>query len=217
MKYQVIQHVPFETSGLLGEEIRRRGHQLQTTALYHGELLPSATDFDMLIIMGGPMSVHDEEQYPWLLAEKELIGDAIRQGKKVLGICLGAQLIAEVCGGRVYPAAGKEIGWWPVKWAEAPETIEFHWHGETFDLPPGAELLASTDVCINQAFRIGDRVLGVQFHPEVTEEILRDMVANEGWELEGQGARYIQSAEEILEGATRYVNEGAARLLKNWL
>lgn len=214
MRYRVLQHVSFETAGLLAAVVRERGHSVETTALYAGEPLPSMAEFDVLIIMGGPMSVHDEDVYPWLKAEKGLIAAAIYGGKRVLGICLGAQLIAAVCGARVYACPQKEIGFWPVKCAAGMEVpvrlgaeevvrsraqeLVFHWHGETFDLPPGAELLASTEVCANQAFRIGDRVLGIQFHPEVTAEIVRGMVENEGWELVEGG--YVQGAERILAG-----------------
>ncbi|HTR31605.1 MAG TPA: hypothetical protein VMH27_20175 [Puia sp.] len=207
MRFHVIQHVAFETAGLLGELIRERGHSLQVTALWDGSTLPEVTDFDVLIIMGGPMSVHDEAEFPWLAGEKALIGKAIGGGKKVLGICLGAQLIAEVCGSKVYPAGQKEIGWWPVKLPDGTSTIFFHWHGETFDLPPSAELLASTDVCVNQAFRIGDRVLGIQFHPEVTVEIIRGMIGHEGWELEETGP-FIQRADKILEGIREFRESG---------
>ena len=164
--------------------------------------MPGVEDFDRLIVMGGPMSVHDEAEYPWLVEEKRLIAAAIREGKKVLGICLGAQLIAEVCGGRVYRNPEKEIGFWPVSWiGDADEELVFHWHGETFDLPPGAELLASSDVCVNQAFGIGDRVLGIQFHPEVTPEIVRAMVEHEGWELVEAG--YVQGRDRILAGVEK--------------
>jgi GMP synthase-like glutamine amidotransferase len=204
MNFHVIQHVSFETAGLLGELIRTRGHSLRTTAVFSGEPLPSLQDFDGLIVMGGPMSIHDEAEYPWLVAEKQLIAAAIREGKRVLGICLGAQLIAAVCGSQVYRAPQKEIGWWPVKGVDGTETIVFHWHGETVDLPDGAVLLASTKACVNQAFTIGDRVLGIQFHPEVTEGIIRGMIEQEGWELEeAAGSLYVQGADQILVGARK--------------
>src|SRR5580700_5365492 len=168
MRFHALQHVSSETPGLLAVEIRERGFALRTTALYDHEPLPSTGEFDVLIVLGGPMSIHDEAEYPWLRDEKELIGAAIREGKKVMGICLGAQLIAAVCGARVYPNPQKEIGWWPVRWVgpacasasagEGCEEVVFHWHGETFDLPVGAALVASTEACVNQAFRLGDTV-----------------------------------------------------------
>ena len=197
------------------DEIRERGHSLRTTALYNNELLPSTADFDVLVVMGGPMSIHDEAEFAWLRAEKELIGDAIREGRKVLGICLGAQLIAVVCGARVYPSPQKEIGFWPVMWSDAVETTVFHWHGETFDLPAGAALLASTEACVNQAFSLGDRVVGIQFHPEVTAEIIRGMVGHEGWEL--VDGLYIQSREGILAGATGLEEGGKGGRAMEWL
>lgn len=233
MRYYVLQHVSFETPGYLADMIRERGYSLGTVALYNGEPLPAVGDFDGLIVMGGPMSVHDEAEFPWLAAEKGLIADAIRAGKKVLGICLGAQLIAAACGARVYRSAVKEIGWWPVKGvrAEGGERMEgraenemgmvaFHWHGETFDLPAGAELLASTEVCVNQAFRLGEKILGIQFHPEVTGEIIRGMVELEGWELEVAGApegRYVQGADEILAGVGKFAAGAWTEWLRDWV
>jgi GMP synthase-like glutamine amidotransferase len=236
MNFYCLQHVPFETPGILAGHLQERGHSLQSIHLYRGDPLPSAKDLDGLVIMGGPMSIHDEDEFPWLREEKQLIAAAIRENKKVLGICLGAQLIAAVSGGRVYPNPCKEIGFWPVQWSEAAvrwteaaiqrtapahqrrsPTDErsatagkklpglrdlgslplLHWHGETFDLPPEAELLSSTGPCVNQAFLLGRHTLGLQFHPEVTPGIIRDMVAHEGHEL--VPAPYIQSAAAILQ------------------
>ena len=229
MRYHCLQHVSFETPGLLIDLIREKGHSLRTTALYLEEPLPSVADFDALIIMGGPMSIHDEDVYPWLRAEKELIAAAIREGKKVLGICLGAQLIAAVLGARVFPTPQKEIGFWPVQWTEAAASprgkeagapggsLFFHWHGETFDLPVGAVLLASSPACVNQAFRLGDKVLGIQFHPEVTPEIIRGMVEYEGWELEEEaGAPFVQGATQILAGA-RELGTSGVDWIARWL
>jgi GMP synthase-like glutamine amidotransferase len=217
MRYHVLQHVSFETPGLLADEILRRGHSLQTTALYDHDPLPSLADFDELIIMGGSMSIHDEAEFPWLVAEKKLIGAAIGEGKKVLGICLGAQLIAAACGANVYKNSQKEIGWWPLRWVDGTEEIVFHWHGETFDLPEGAERWASSAACVNQAFSLGDRVLGIQFHPEVTREIIRGMVEHEGWELAETGdTPYVQGADQILAGADERRGHGI-EWLSDWL
>jgi len=232
MHFYCLQHVPFETPGILSDLLGQRGHSLQRIHLYRGDLLPSKKDFDGLVIMGGPMSIHDENEHPWLPEEKQLIAAAIRENKKVLGICLGAQLIAAVSGGQVYPNTHKEIGFWPVQWAEAAirwtaaarqGTIQaglrdlesrplLHWHGETFDLPPGAILLASTGPCVNQAFRLGDHVLGLQFHPEVTPGIIRDMVTHEGHEL--IPAPYVQSAAAILQQLPR--QQGGKWPLDGW-
>ena len=164
MRFHCLQHVSFETPGLLADVIRERGSFDADDGALRQSRCRRRADLDVLIIMGGPMSIHDEAEYPWLRAEKELIAASIREGKKVLGICLGAQLIAAVCGARVYPNPQKEIGFWPMGWrnggfgpAEEVEMV-FHWHGETFDLPEGAVLLASTEACVNQAFSLGDRV-----------------------------------------------------------
>lgn len=229
MRYRVLQHVSFETPGLVAEYLHSRGDLISTTALYNGESLPTVDDFDGLIVMGGPMSVHDEAEYPWLRAEKELIRMAIRKGKKILGICLGAQLIAEVCGAKVYNNPVKEIGFWPVRWVDAPDSFGasgtpdsphppdgsipfFHWHGETFDLPTGAVLLASTDACPNQAFRLGEMIMAVQFHPEVTAAMIALMVEHGAWELvEGP---YIQTREQILHGKP---SKAGMSFLVNWL
>ena len=134
-----------------------------------------------LILMGGPMSVNDD--LPWIAPELAAIREAVARGIPVLGVCLGAQLIARALGARVYPNPQKEIGWSPVDWTPAaatdplfhgfsgPETV-FQWHGETFDLPPGAQHLASSAACRHQAFRVGGNVYGLQFHLEVTPEII---------------------------------------------
>jgi GMP synthase-like glutamine amidotransferase len=235
MRFHCLQHVIFETPGLLSSWISQRGDSLRMTYFFGDGVLPSVEDFDVLIVMGGPMSVHDEAEFPWLRSEKALIAAAIGAGKKVLGICLGAQLIAEVMGGRVYPNPVKEIGFWPVRWTEEAGSGDggvssgdeevgsgdeevFHWHGETFDLPPGAVLLASSAGCVNQAFRVGENVLALQFHPEVTPEIIGDMIRFEGHELAEEGP-FIGKAGEIagrakgIAGAAGTGNTGQLGLL----
>jgi GMP synthase-like glutamine amidotransferase len=180
MSILVVRHVPFEGLGLIGDVLAETG--LETRLLNIGE------DADVgcaqaLILMGGPMSANDPE--PWVEAEKAMIRRAIAGGVPVLGVCLGAQLAASALGARVYRAPRKEIGWFPVSWtADAandpllerlpdPSNL-FHWHGETFDVPDGAVLLASSERCPHQAFRYGDRVYGLQFHAEVTPEMIAD-------------------------------------------
>src|ERR1700754_2834577 len=231
MRFHCLQHVPFEPPGLLIRWIGRQGYAVQTSFLFESMELPSLDDFDALIILGGPMSVHDEAEFPWLRAEKDLIAAAIGAGKRVLGICMGAQLIADVKGGRVYPNPEKEIGFFPVLWTDearrmfpggaelsiggkgsvadglGPGGEFFHWHGETFDLPPGAVHLAYSAGCVNQAFRLGENVLGLQFHPEATSDIIGEMVWQEGNELvEGP---YIQDAAEIIRRAKEIAGKGS--------
>jgi GMP synthase-like glutamine amidotransferase len=167
--------------------------------------LPDIQDVDLLIVMGGPMSVNDEDDCPWLVMEKEFVRAVIDQDKPVLGICLGAQLIASAMGAKVYKNAETEIGWFPVEGVSQPNnslfsfpasTKVFHWHGETFDLPMGATLLASSAGCVNQAFQLGNSVIGLQFHLETTSESASELVSNCRDEL--VPAKYVQTEEEIL-------------------
>jgi GMP synthase-like glutamine amidotransferase len=155
--------------------------------------------------MGGPMSVNDEDKFPWLVSDKQFIREAINSGKPVLGICLGAQLIASAMGAKIYRNHVKEIGWFPIYgtspndtplFSFPPSMTVFHWHGETFDLPKGATLLAKSDGCENQAFQIGKSVIGLQFHLETTPEAARELVTHCRDEL--VPAKYIQTEEEIL-------------------
>ncbi|HLK31300.1 MAG TPA: type 1 glutamine amidotransferase [Puia sp.] len=207
IRFHCIQHVPFETPGNIQIWAKEKGHSLSYTHIYNNEELPAINDFDVLIIMGGPMSIHDEKEFSWLKREKEFIKAAIQENKKLLGICLGSQLIADALGAKVYNNKEKEIGFMPIDFTEAAlksnwfggfntEEIVFHWHGETFDLPEGATLLASTEACRNQAYSVGNNILAFQFHLEVTPGIVKDMVKHEGHEL--IAADYIHSAEKIL-------------------
>jgi GMP synthase-like glutamine amidotransferase len=147
--------------------------------LYAGDPLPALTDFDRLVVMGGPMSVGDTDAYPWLADERAFVAEAVAAGKSMVGVCLGAQLIAAALDARVYPNADKEIGWLPVRLTDQARGLDlcdglplqqtvFHWHGDTFDLPAGAVHLAESDACANQAFLVDGRVLGLQCHLEST-------------------------------------------------
>ncbi len=179
MKVHCLQHVPFEGPGTIEDWARQGNHSLALTRLFTDEPLPNPDAFDWLVVMGGPMGVQDDSRFPWLTREKRFIEQAIRQNKTVLGICLGAQLIADVLGAKVYPNEHKEIGWFPIYRTDhadtcsvgqtLPEHLEvFHWHGDTFDLPAGSAHLARSAACENQAFLYADRVLGLQFHLETT-------------------------------------------------
>jgi GMP synthase-like glutamine amidotransferase len=166
------------------------------------------TRANLLLIMGGAMNVDDEEKYPWLHKEKKLIHEFIANKGKVIGICLGAQLIASALGAKVYPAAQKEIGFFPVHFTEAAAASElfnvfpkqltvFHWHGDTFDLPPHATLIASSKGVLNQAFVIDNRIAGFQFHPEATNTTVQGMLQNDGHELKDPG-EYVQSEQQLV-------------------
>ena len=181
MRIHCLQHVPFEGPARIADWAERRGHPMEISHLYAGDPLPALDRFDRLVIMGGPMGVADEAEHSWLAHEKARIEEAIAAGKSVVGICLGAQLIAEVLGASVYPNPVKEIGWFSIQLTDAriarplcdglPAAAEvFHWHGDTFRLPPGAVQLARGAHCEQQAFLFDDRVLGLQFHLESTPD-----------------------------------------------
>jgi GMP synthase-like glutamine amidotransferase len=213
VRVQVLQHVPFEGTGSIQAWMDARGFAVSTTRLFQGTALPDQSGFDWLIVMGGPMSVNDEAAFPWLRPEKRLIAQAVEGGKIVLGICLGAQLIASALGARVYPNTCKEIGWFPVRRTEPAsgsgvarlfedETEVFHWHGDTFDLPVGASGFLESDACAQQAFSIGHQVLGLQFHLEMTPQGALSLIQNSRHEIVPSAS--IQTEPEMLARPERF-------------
>jgi GMP synthase-like glutamine amidotransferase len=209
MKIHCIQHVEFETPGTIVEWIEKRKHPLSSTLLYKNESFPGLDNFDLLIIMGGPMNIYEYEKYPWLREEKAFIEESISAGKAVLGICLGAQLIADVLKAEVFKNNHKEIGWFPVFTVKqeisetsllknVPEEFTaFHWHGDTFGLPKGAKQLFASEACKNQGFIYKNRVIGLQFHLEMSNRTIRDVIGNCRDEL--IGGKYIQNEEDMLD------------------
>lgn len=206
MRIHYLQHVRFEGLGYIEQWVRKQGHLLSATALYAGEPLPPFDAFDLLIIMGGPMGVYDTDQYAWLLQEKRFLETAFKQDKPILGICLGAQLMADVLGAKIYQNQYKEIGWHAVTRTDAAEGTEFaevfperfqafHWHGDTFDLPAGALHLAQSEACRHQAFFFPPAAIGLQFHLESTWESIDQLITHCGHEL--VTAPYIQSPADI--------------------
>jgi GMP synthase-like glutamine amidotransferase len=214
MKIHCLQHLKNETFGNIGTWASLKGHRLTKTLLYEEPVFPEPEEFDMLLIMGGTMSVYQENEFPRLKPEKTFLKEVIDIGKPVLGSCFGAQMIAEVLGGKVTRNRFKEIGWHRVKaLAEEnlsnrrkivtelpeglfPEFTAFVWHGDTFEIPAGAVRLFESEACPNQGFIYGENVLGLQFHPEADRQWIGNLVEDSGHELiEG---KYIQSREEIL-------------------
>jgi GMP synthase-like glutamine amidotransferase len=222
MRAHVLQHVPFEGLGTIAPWLERRRAEVTVTRFFDGGALPNPRDVDLVIALGGPMSVNDEATWPWLVDEKQFLGEVLENGARVLGICLGAQLVAGALGARIYPNDEKEIGWFPISTTPDSGLVDgsnvFHWHGETFDLPRGAERIASSKGCVNQAFRIGDSVLALQFHLEVTPEGVRAMVEHCRHELEY--ARYVHSEREIMNAPARLyerANQGLEQLLTRFV
>jgi GMP synthase-like glutamine amidotransferase len=213
MKIHYLQHVPFEGPGYIEAWASAAGHSLSRTPIYDGTPPPPPESYDWLIILGGPMSIHDEQEHPWLVSEKRYIRRVVESGKPVLGICLGAQHLAEALGARVYPNREREVGWFPVWTAAAgrgsrffpllsPELVTLHWHGETFDLPEGATQLARSEACENQAFAWGDRVLALQYHPEATAELVTSLSSH--CPEDPTGHRWVQGGDEILAHPKRF-------------
>ncbi len=228
MRIHYLQHVAFEGLGSMESELLAHGHQLSCTHCFANDAWPAQDGFDALIIMGGPMGVYDEATLPWLVTEKQFIKQTVQAGKKVLGICLGAQLLAEVLGASVFRNSYREIGWWPVTRrtdcagsalasAFPAEAEVFHWHGDTFNLPEGARLLASSSGCRNQGFVWNERVLALQFHLETTLHDAQTWLAQDSGELDG--SRYAQTAAAMLAHPERFAaaNELMSALLKRWL
>lgn len=213
MKIHYLQHVPFEGLASIESWAVNHDHTLSATRFYANDPIPPVEKVDWVIVMGGPMNIHEETQYPWLIAEKRLIERAIEQHKTVIGICLGAQLIADVLGAKVYRGQHKEIGWFPIEktadaerysiFASLPQTFNvFHWHGDTFDIPQGATRLAYSKGCQNQAFIYGDNVLGLQFHLESTRDSVKQVIENCADEL--TDGEYVQTPEEMLSRDDRF-------------
>ena len=184
MKILAFRHVPFEHLGRIQAALESRGLGFEYADLYEeSQPLPDPAGFAGLIFMGGPMSAND--RLPYLEREMDCIRQAADRGQPVLGVCLGAQLIARALGGRVYRNTVKEIGWFEIELKPAaaldplfsgagPRETVFHWHGETFDPPPGAVHLAHSAGCLQQAFRVGGNVYGLQFHLETTPAMIAD-------------------------------------------
>ncbi|MDB5346073.1 MAG: glutamine amidotransferase class-I [Schlesneria sp.] len=228
MRVHYLQHVPFEGLGSIEASLLGTGHTITCTRLYSNDPLPSVDEFECLIVMGGPMGANDDARLSWLGPEKVLIRKAIDADKRVLGICLGAQLIAAVLGARVFPNTHREIGWFEIRrTAEAaqhslgtalPDRVDvFHWHGDTFDLPTGAIRLAESRGCINQAFAVGTHVLALQFHLETTPRSTQALIDECHSDL--APGTFVQTPSEMLQSPEKFeqINQLMASVLKTFL
>ncbi len=207
----VLEHVPFEGPGAIADWAAERGHELVRVALFQSEAVPPPSAIDALVVMGGPMGADDDDRFPFLLEEKSLLRACVDEGRPVLGVCLGAQLLARALGAPVRAQGYREIGWFPLRWdaagrgvpgfAHVPDTSTvFHWHGDTFALPAGTVRLASSDGCPNQGYATADgRVIGLQFHLEMRDSDVRRLVENGRDEI-ADGGRFVQTDAEILAG-----------------
>lgn len=186
----VFQHEPDDGPGYLGEALLRRGARLDVVLLDADDAIPDISNYDMLLVMGGVMNVYQVDKYPWLVEETRVIRQAVDTDKAVLGVCLGGQLLARALGAQVRLGAATEVGLTPITFTEKgktdplfeglPQIEAVEWHDDTFDIPAGAVPLARSDGCPNQAFRFGERAYGLQFHPEVSPDMLAEWIKGEG-------------------------------------
>ncbi len=216
MRIHGLQHVPFEDLAGIAEWAALKNHSVTYTRFHQGESAKIPMNFDLLVILGGPMGAYDDAQFSWMRDEKLLIEQAISEDKLVLGICLGAQLIADVLGALVYKNNEKEIGVHPVTLTEEGEQSHFfkgfkktnevyQWHGDTFEIPEAGKKLATSIACENQAFSYGDKVLALQFHVESTVASVDKLIDNCGVELTER--KFIQNPETMRKKMQEQKNE----------
>ncbi|MCM2282344.1 MAG: type 1 glutamine amidotransferase [Bdellovibrionaceae bacterium] len=217
MRIHILQHTAQTPPGAILPWLDRHSLRYSTTRMDLAEVLPDPSTIDWLIICGGGMGVHDEEKYPWLRDEKRFLARVLDSGAAVLGLCLGGQLIAEVCGGHVVRHTHWEIGWHPIQMEDGTHLEAFQFHQDTFSIPPGAQQLATGHGCENQGFAIGERVIGVQFHPEATEAWVRQCTEEHVYlelrerlskETANNAESFVQSPAEILARLNRLEAQG---------
>ncbi len=227
-KVLVIKQILREGPGIIGMELLRLGLDMVTIDAYAGEHLPKNLDgYGALIVLGGPMGAFEEDVYPFITEELRLMHLALKESVPVLGVCLGAQLLARVAGARIYSGSKKEIGYYKVSLTEEGrndplmeglpgELAVFQWHGDTFDLPEGAVNLASSELYENQMFRLGSSAYGIQFHLEVTAEMVTDWVKSQKEEIENAG---LDTEKILLANNARLpmVHKSGAVIIKRFL
>ncbi|HKO91104.1 MAG TPA: glutamine amidotransferase [Polyangiaceae bacterium] len=221
----VVRHVAFEDLGTFGPLLAAHGFDLSMMDAGVDDLFEPVLRSDLVVVLGGPIGVYEEEQYPFLLDERRALEQRLREGLPTLGICLGAQLMAAALGARVYPGPQKEIGWAPVMLTPAGAAsclnkLEaqpvLHWHGDTFDLPSGAQRLASTSLYENQAFSLGPNILALQFHPELEARRFEQWLIGHAGELAAAGVDVAQFRATVRRGGDA-LRSAATSLLGHWL
>ena len=216
MDAYIFQHVEFEGPGAILPYLESRNFRIHLVKLYAGDAIPSPANVDFAVLMGGPMSALDEAKYPYLALEKRFCREMFALKKPLLGICLGAQIIANAFGASIRKNPEKEIGWFPVTFENGLSIDVFHWHGETFDIPELAAPLAYSAACKNQGFRFG-RIVGLQFHLETTKESMSKILENCSEELETalslHGA-FVQTKQKILERGKDSIPQANAVLVE---
>jgi GMP synthase-like glutamine amidotransferase len=204
MRFLVLQHAAFEGPGEIAAWIEKRGHSMHVSHVYRDNVLPALGAFDSLVVLGGEMNIYQDRDWPWLKAERAFIAAALGAGKRIVGICLGAQFLADALGARVVQNPEYEVGWLPIRWtppaiAEFPGLIEqatvLHWHGDTFNLPEGATRLASSDACVEQGFFVPGQCL------EVNPGLVQRYVESQGTWPRGS---HVQKPEVILHEAVQH-------------
>jgi GMP synthase (glutamine-hydrolysing) len=209
MRFHVLQHAAYEGPGEIATWAEKRGHAMRTSHLYRGDALPLPSEFDALIVMGGEMNIYQYRDWPWLADETATIQAALHAGKPAVGICLGAQFLADALDSRVVQNPVHELGWFPVSWTAEARTFfpelpsagpVLHWHGDRFGLPLGATRLAVSAGCAEQGFIVPGKVLALQFHMEVDPGLVNLYVESQG---QWPSGKYVQEPAQILSAAEK--------------
>ena len=222
-----LRHVGFEDLDAFAPLIRDAGFSLEYRDIGERRLCgPELVKTDLLIILGGPISAYQDDVYPFLREELGILEQRLEAGRPTMGICLGAQLLARAAGARVFPGSAKEIGFAPISLTNAgrasclagfaKEPITLHWHGDEFDLPEGAERLAFTEACRNQAFSIGANVIGFQFHPEASAKNIEKWLIGHAAELAAAGIDIPRLRADAMKYG-KELERKARRVVSDWL